>query len=164
MKEKKFIADLMYGKLARYLRILGYDTRYPRFLIDDEIIDLAKEEGRIVLTADKQLYKKSIEAGVIAIYLKEKPIHYLLNKLYCEGLIRLEIDLRKTRCPRCNYPLTPISKPPLRIHKHEHGDMIYFICKNCGSIYWIGGHWNNIKKVVMEAKKIGCHRARGADS
>jgi uncharacterized protein with PIN domain len=155
MNREKFIVDLMYGKLARYLRILGYDTRYPRYLTDNDIIDLARKEERTILTADKQLYKKAVQTSVPAIYLEEKPIQHLLNRLYCLGLIRLEIDLRKTRCPRCNHPLTIISEPPLRVHEQKHG-MIYFICKNCGSIYWIGRHWDNIKKVIEEAKRIGC--------
>ena len=153
--DNKFIVDLMLGKLARYLRILGYDTHYPRFETDSEILRKALREGRILITRDRELYEKAIENGIESVFVKDVSLIYSLNRLYCLRLIKLEIDFSRTRCPRCNYPLKKASNPPLKMHL-KRKNMIYFICDNCGSIYWVGSHWKSIYQVLGEARSIGC--------
>ncbi len=155
VKQPKFIVDLMLGKLARYLRIMGYDTLYPFFLTDDEIVDKAFRENRIVLTRDYGLFSSCRKRGIESVLIREDNIVGQLNQLYCLGLVSLEIDPLNSRCPRCNHPLRVTRKPPLKVHS-ENGDKLYFICDGCGSIYWIGRHWRTIRKILGDAYAIGC--------
>ncbi|MGB9623073.1 MAG: Mut7-C RNAse domain-containing protein, partial [Candidatus Bathyarchaeia archaeon] len=63
----KFLLDSMFGSLARWLRICGYDAEYLKNIQDDEIIQRSLAEKRIILTRDKLLYKKAIKAGAYAL-------------------------------------------------------------------------------------------------
>lgn len=76
----KFIADMMLGRLARWLRLYGYDTRYG-VEDDDEIISIAKKEGRIILTRDFELVKKARKLGIDAIYVESNSIEEQMPNL-----------------------------------------------------------------------------------
>lgn len=63
LKEPSFLADAMLGSVARKLRIFGFDTLYIAHARDDEILKTGIEQGRVILTADKELFKRVVKAG-----------------------------------------------------------------------------------------------------
>ncbi len=164
LTNKKFITDLMLGKLARYMRILGYDTIYPRYVTDEDIIARALKEKRVIITRDKALYARAVKKGIEAVLIKGINVKDALSQLYSKGFIQLDVDLEKTRCPRCNHLLKKVEEPPLKTHPKDMRKKYYFICEKCGSIYWIGKHWRNILETIEEARRNGNTRARGSDS
>lgn len=138
----------MLGKLARYLRILGYDTYYSSELKDSELLEVCNM-GRILLTSDKGLYQTAVKRSCQGYLIPPGvPMPKLLAMLAKEGLIELNIDIRKSRCPICNGELAKDTDearlPTLRRETYK--------CNNCGNIYWIGSHWRTLLRVLNEAK------------
>lgn len=141
----------MLGKLARYLRILGYDTIYNQDLDDNDLLDISKKEGRIILTRDRKLKENAERENVRCILIeKSSPIWLALKQLKNEVSIELNFDIEVTRCPLCNGELKKTDRPQLAYHKFSN-KYSYYICTKCGSIYWEGKHLINIKRVLNEA-------------
>ena len=153
----KFIADGMLGKLTRWLRMLGQDVQYSNKLDDDELIVMAKKEHRILLTRDMELYQRAVAKGVDAFYIEGQTEAAKLAELAKRFDIPLEIDLKRSRCPRCNTKIRPTPKEKLA-GKVEKNTFIYYDefwkCPKCGHIYWQGAHWGRIRATLEEAKKF----------
>ncbi|AFH42291.1 MULTISPECIES: Mut7-C RNAse domain-containing protein [Fervidicoccus] len=152
--EKRFIVDCMLGNVARYLRILGYDTLYEIDISDDEIIEKAKKEDRIIITKDNLLWKKALSDGANAFLVKKSYSNTkdILCELKKNGLISLKFSPHNSRCPLCNGKLMiSINQPLLKIHKNSEM-RVYFVCQSCGNIYWIGKHFKNILKTLEDAE------------
>jgi len=150
--DAKFLLDSMFGSLARWLRICGYDAEYIKNIQDDEIIQRSLAEKRIILTRDKLLYKKAIKAGAYALQIEGdndvERLSFISNKL---GIL---LEPSQSRCPVCGGFLTYSDKNFLkdRIPRmtYEHYND-FWVCDSCGKIYWKGSHWKNILKTVNEA-------------
>jgi uncharacterized protein with PIN domain len=112
----QFVADAMLGKLARWLRIMGYDTLCAADMPvdDDDLINIALDEKRILLTRDKDLYHRAIDAGVRAIYVASTDIVSQLVQLVKLADLELRDEPAKTICPSCNGSLMPVSKFEVR--------------------------------------------------
>ena len=153
----KFIADGMLGKLTRWLRMLGQDVQYSNKLDDAELIAIAKKERRILLTRDMELYKRAVAKGVDAFYIEGQTEAAKLAELTKRFDFSLEIDLKRSRCPRCNTKIRPTPKEKLA-GKVEKNTFIYYDefwkCPRCGHIYWQGAHWGRILATLEKAKKI----------
>ena len=150
MTEIKFIADVMLGRLAKWLRILGYDTAYIRNIRDTELIRLSLAECRMVLTRDTRLIKKK---GV-KNYLFITDDHFVaqLKQVVSE----LHIPYSKntfSRCIICNEHLLSFSKDaacnivPEYVCKTED---IFGRCPECHRIYWKGTHYKEMERVLRE--------------
>jgi len=144
MDKTKFIADCMLGKLARWLRILGFDTQYVRYLNDTQLLAQARFQNRILLTKDTLLYKKAKEQGyLVNSVIIEEQIKEILN------YFQLLPNLAWSRCPHCNVPLenpnqkSQITRIPLYVLCNFP---VLKICPQCGQSFWPGTHWNNILK------------------
>jgi len=147
MRVVKFVVDHMLGKLAKYLRFMGYDTYYPTGrMSDDEIMEIARKEGRILLTRDKELAKRS--GG---IYIKsenyEEQLKFVINRFH------LNTDSLLSRCSICNVPLVKVGKREIKDkvpeYVYEHQDEFY-MCPKCGRIYWYGSHTERIERKIRE--------------
>ena len=139
----------MLGTLAKWLRICGYDTEYVREENDDEIIEKAKEEGRVVITRDKELFRRCKNA----ILVESNGIEEQLQKVFKEANISINEENLLTRCTLCNVPVEEIEKekvegkvPP---HAYEIHDE-FWICPKCKRIYWMGTHWENMEKMIKK--------------
>jgi len=147
----KFICDEMLGSMAKWLRILGYDAKYVKDMEDEEIARIAREEKRILLTRDKKLASKCKNS----VYLENNGLREQLKKLIKE--IGLEINEKNllTRCIICNERVEKIEKEKVRgkvpEHVYESHDEFY-ICPKCKRIYWIGTHFENMKKFIESIK------------
>ena len=138
----------MLGKLAKYLRFMGYDTYYPNGnLSDNELIKIAKEEGRIIITRDKELARRSNGSFLKSDNYKEQLKEVIEN-------FNLNADNLLSRCSICNEPLVPVKKEEIRnkvpAYIYEHNDEFY-MCPKCHRIYWYGTH---TEKIEREIKKI----------
>ena len=158
----KFIADGMLGKLTRWLRMLGHDVTYSNTLNDVELIVMAKKERRILLTKDLELYQRATAKGIDAFYVEGRTEAERLAELAKRFDISLVIDLKNSRCPRCNTKLRSTPKEKLA-GKVERNTFAYYDdfwkCPKCGHIYWQGAHWGRIHATLEEAeenlKKLG---------
>ena len=154
--EPKFIVDGMLGTVARWLRILGYDTVYDKNAEDWLIIRRAELEGRIIITRDKSLNNKAVKQGVKSILIWEEDIADVLAHVAVIAGIRLSVDFSKTRCPEDNTPLVKVDKelvknsvPPAVYRVHSD----FWMCPRCGKVYWIGKHWRMIEVILKRARE-----------
>jgi len=138
----------MLGSLAKWLRIIGYDTVYERDKNDDEILERARTEGRYLLTRDKLLAQK---AGQDGLYIISDAISEQVRQV--TQAFRLNFDEKGTRCALCSGELVIITKeeasssvPPRSLSMTDE----FFKCSRCGQVFWKGTHWNNILKKLSE--------------
>jgi uncharacterized protein with PIN domain len=145
----KFIADRMLGKLARELRMLGYDTVYYRGESTYPLMKLAREEGRVILTRHTQLGPKRPEDRVITIT-EDKP-SLQLRELIQKKIISLHENPFFSRCLECN---TLLNEIPREEAEGEVPDFIFyqqkafFRCSQCSRIYWQGSHQDHMQKKI----------------
>lgn len=140
----KFIVDTMLGKLARWLRALGYDTVYPRAAEDDRLLSLARAEARILLTRDARLAR---EAGPLGLLVSAERLELQLS----EVLERLNLAPTEhgllSRCLDCNGLLEERPKEAARglVPEYVFSTQERFVgCPNCGKVYWQGSHADRI--------------------
>jgi len=148
LREAKFILDVHLGKLARLVRMLGFDCIYETDLEDKTIIKIAKKEKRIILTRDKGLLKdKTITHGH---WVREtEPKKQLKEILSLYDLFKKVEPF--TRCMECNGRIVETDKssildklPPKTKDYFE----IFYICTQCKNIYWEGSHYENMKEFI----------------
>ena len=156
----RFLADAMLGRLAEWLRILGYDTISAEDLSivdDDYLLDIAEDEDRVLLTKDKQLHEKARKEGVKSVLVEGKDVEHQLAFLVRKGYVELRDVPSLERCPKCNGVLRKASKSevkgqvPMGVYM-SHDE--FWICTNCGQIYWKGSHWKRMKEFVERVKEI----------
>lgn len=131
----------MVGKLARWLRVLGFDTSYSNTYLDEDIVRIAEGEGRVILTRDTGLAARRNRARCILIESGD------YKEQIRQVLRTFNIDLQAlgvfSRCIECNVPLTDVGKesivhdvPPYVYRTQER----FARCVSCGRIYWRGTH------------------------
>jgi len=151
----KFIADSMLGKLARWLRMLGHDVTYNIQLNDNDLLELAKKENRVLLTKDLELYKRANGKDIDALYLEGKSESERLAEVAKRYISILEIDMEKSHCPVCNTKLKATPKDQLSGEIEKNTFTYYdkfWKCPNCGQVYWQGAHWKQITNTLKEAQ------------
>jgi hypothetical protein len=148
LREPRFVADAHLGGLARMLRMLGFDTLYDNHIHDDDIVDIAEREGRIVLSRDRELLKRrSVTHGC---YLHAQKSEQQLREI----VERLDL-VRSARpfslCLHCNTPLRAVDKASV-LERLPPRVQIYYerfsTCDQCGRVYWEGSHWRNMQRVL----------------
>jgi uncharacterized protein with PIN domain len=156
----KFIMDRMLGRLSRWLRLLGYDTLEIRKQEneDDLLIELAENEGRILVSRDRLLVRKALKKGIIAYLIQSSEINEQLKEMHREFDIRFEPEM--DRCTLCNSAIRKARPDEMALAGKK--DYVYqarlesgtefWICDNCGQVYWQGKHWKNIIETVEKLK------------
>ncbi len=152
-KAPQFIVDSMLGRLARWLRILGFDTWYFREIEDRELVKIHGETGRILLTRDTRLVERR---GIGR--------HVLVDSDRWQAQLRqvvraLSLDVRQermlTRCLLCNRPLERMRPEEAfgRIPDYVAGSTSMFCaCKSCGKVYWAGTHRKRMDEVISRLR------------
>jgi len=151
------VADGMLGKLARWLRMLGYDVAYSNNYADGQLLEIAVAEDRVLLTHDLELYQHAAVKGICAHYLQGETGEQKLAELARRFSVKLQIDMSTSRCPKCNTPVSPTvrSKVAGRVEKSTFDNYEQFWeCPKCGQIYWQGAHWTRIQKSLQLAERI----------
>jgi uncharacterized protein with PIN domain len=145
----KFIADAMLGRLAKWLRILGFDVLYYPDIDDRRIVRISREQERTILTRDTQLLKRKGLPGVI--FINKDDVFEQLTQL------KEQLDFSQAapsvRCVECNGFLDEVSqKEEIR---NLVPDFVYlnspsFVrCRDCGKVYWEGSHRKKIRKKLL---------------
>jgi uncharacterized protein len=150
-----FILDGMLGKLTRWLRMMGHDAKYSTTLQDNELLAIAKQEKRVLLTRDLALYQQGTTKGVEAFYVEGTTEPERLAEISARFGIAIVIDLEQSRCPKCNTKLATAPKEEIA-EKVEKNTLLHYSefwrCPNCGAVYWQGAHWTKIRETLEEAK------------
>ena len=145
---QKFVLDVHLGKLARLLRLLGFDTLYQNDFSDKEIIAFAREQERIVLTRDVGLLKhKIIQCGYwLRSQLSPEQAKEVIRRFALAGSIR-----PFSRCLVCNGLLEPVAKERV-LDQLPANTIMYFTdfyqCTNCKQVYWKGSHYEKMIQTV----------------
>jgi uncharacterized protein with PIN domain len=150
LRETRFVLDGHLGRLARYLRMVGFDARWRNECSDEELTRIAAEEHRIILTRDRGLLMR--RAVTHGHWVRESvPKRQLAEILSRFDLYRSIAPFR--RCLRCNALLQPVPKeivaerlpPGVRQQRHE-----FRTCPSCGRVYWKGSHYSRMARLVAE--------------
>jgi uncharacterized protein with PIN domain len=136
------------GKLASYLRMLGFDTFYKNDLSDDEIISRSKEEMRIILTRDLGILKNGqVHRGYFIR--QQKPV-YQAHEIIWKFNLNKQI-LPFTRCMKCNGLFTRVKKDCIKTlvpPKAYQFFQDFYQCEVCRRIYWKGSHYEKMLKTI----------------
>ncbi|MCB9027502.1 MAG: Mut7-C RNAse domain-containing protein [Bacteroidales bacterium] len=142
----RFILDVHLGRLAKYLRLCGFDTLFSTLYEDREIIETSMMEERIILTRDKLLLKdKRVKRGYLirSQYYREQ-LKEVFERFNLKEHVRLF-----TRCITCNTLLETVSKEEISDRLLADTSRYYMEfkrCPTCDRIYWAGSHYDNMKK------------------
>lgn len=151
LRRTRFVLDVHLGTLARYLRLLGFDTLYRNDYDDHEIVRVAKDQQRIILTRDKGLLKhRAVTRGRWIRH--TRPLEQLRETL---AAFDLAGSVRPfTRCAVCNGGLRPLGRRkaadlvPARVRERQDK---FAHCTVCGRIYWPGTHTMRLRKALQGA-------------
>ena len=149
----KFFADHMLGKLAKELRMLGYDTIYYQGENTYPLIKLAREEGRVILTRNRKLIPKRPEDRIIRV-MEDNPL-LQLRELIQKRYISLNEENFFSRCLLCNVLIDEIPKEEAEGKVPDfifYQQKTFYRCPQCGRIYWPGSHQENMQKKVDELR------------
>jgi uncharacterized protein with PIN domain len=145
----RFAADRMLGKLAKWLRFLGYDTTYSNDLSEDEYLAQVNE-GRILLTRNTRLKHKVAQDQLV--FIKDNDPKVQLQEVIGRLHLRPEPERFFTRCTLCNEVLEPTEGADVygRVPDYiwtAHGR--FSRCDRCGKLYWKGSHLERNRKEMM---------------
>ena len=154
LRETRFILDVHLGKLARYLRMLGFDCAYGRDWHDDAIIDRSLADRRIILTRDLGILKqRRVTHGY---WLRHRKPRQQLR----EVLLALDLSgqLRPfTRCMDCNGEVSGVDRATVRdrIKPEIFRQFSEFRqCQDCGKVYWRGTHYRRMLRLIDQVAGI----------
>jgi uncharacterized protein with PIN domain len=144
----RFFADAMLGRLARWLRLLGFDCAYEREIPDAELVRRAVDEERIVLTRDRALPEEWRIPGILV--LASEALREQLREVLARFALAPEIRLF-SRCNVCNLPLraAPRSEVGARVPPRVLAAREAFAeCPGCRRVFWQASHTQRIERVV----------------
>jgi uncharacterized protein with PIN domain len=148
LRRTRFVLDVHLGRLARYLRLLGFDATYRRDFGDEELAAIAAAEDRLLLSRDRPLVAR-----------RELLRAYLVTATApCEQAVEVvrRCDLNRQvqpfrRCLMCNTEVTIVAAESIAAPLPEwvratHHEVRR--CPGCGRVYWRGGHWRRMQRLV----------------
>lgn len=146
LRKTAFVVDVNLGKLARLLRLLGFDTLFDNAYEDKEIVEISVAQKRIILTRDRRLlYARQVTYGYW--------VRSVIPKQQLEEVVA-RFDLRSLikpfhRCIACNGLIDFVEKQKvlhlLELKTKKYYD-IFYRCRDCGKVYWQGSHIGHIKE------------------
>jgi uncharacterized protein with PIN domain len=145
---RRFAADAMLGRLARWLRLFGFDCAYDAATTDEEIARLAMSEGRTLLTRDRRLPEEWWIPDVYVVHAEdvEGQLAEVVRRFDLATSVRV-----LTRCSACNRPLRPaaraevLGRVPPRVLESQDA---FFECSACRRVYWEGSHAARIRALA----------------
>jgi hypothetical protein len=152
LREPKFIPDVHLGKLARYLRMAGFDVLYKNNVTDNDLVKISLDEKRTILTRDRDILKRNeINHGYwVRNKTAEDQFKEVIERFQLKNLIN-----EFTRCLECNTLLNKVDKEnvisqlPPKV-KEWHNE--FYECPGCKKIYWKGSHYERMKLIISDIK------------
>ncbi len=150
----KFIIDRTLGKLAKWLRILGYDAVYWRSGDLDGLLRRAHKESRVLITKDTKLYRR--KGSLKALLIREDNPFLQMREVIHH--FRLPIQKKKlfSRCLACNTPLVDVDPEEIKDEVPEyifHTHQEFSRCPSCRKVYWAGTHYEHMSEMVERLKE-----------
>jgi hypothetical protein len=159
--ETRFVVDTTLGKLAKWLRGLGFDTTVFRGRDLHQLVQISQREKRIIVTRNRRLEAKRFLGNIIVVR-EDQPDHQVRVVLHTLGL-RLDPGRFLSRCLLCNALLETMGRaeaegrvPEFVFHTHQ----VFHRCPTCHRIYWEGTHPTNMKRKIdklLESAKAPRH-------
>jgi uncharacterized protein with PIN domain len=149
----KFLLTKELGRLAKWLRILGFDTAYSKESKAGTLIIDALREERIIITRNHRL---PAGRGVRIVVIEAEKIKAQLGEILAAFKIKPDPEEMFTRCILCNEELQAAEKEKVkdRVPEYVYKTQEEFItCPKCKRIYWQGTHWGNVEKTLKEIVK-----------
>ena len=150
------MVDVNVGRLAKWLRVMGYDTLFVPNVDDTELLRIAREQKRIALTRDRHIMeRRAVRASQVEVVLLQSDDFREQMKQVTEDL---GLDFQKgfSLCIECNVALQEIGKesiqdrvPPFVYRTQDQ----FLVCPDCRKLYWRGTHWQNMKKELVGFRK-----------
>lgn len=148
--EPRFVLDVHLGRLARYLRLLGFDSAYANDRSDDALLAMSRNENRILLTRDVGLLERAalVHGGFLHETDPRRQVREVLDRFRIQDRIA-----PLTRCARCNGLIGPAT--PALARGHVPGGVLrehrrFSRCHDCGQVYWPGGHLTRLRARMAE--------------
>jgi uncharacterized protein with PIN domain len=154
LRETRFILDAHLGKLARHLRLAGFDSLWRNDYGDEEIVSIAVAQKRVILTRDKGILKRSVvqRGHFVRETDSEKQLAEIIRAFQLEHALR-----SFTRCRECNAPLQEIAKDSLEGRVPEKVRLAldrFNECPQCRRIFWEGSHYERMRRVLHGIAQI----------
>jgi len=155
LRQPRFVLDVHLGRLARYLRLLGFDTLWSNDTSDEQLVALSLGEGRILLTRDRGLLKRrAVTHGYLVRGTSRRAqIVEVLRRFDLFGAIDAF-----SRCLVCNGLLERMAKSevdPLLPPRTRRDYQEFWRCPDCGRVYWPGSHFDRLSAVVDDLRRQG---------
>jgi uncharacterized protein len=144
----RFLADVMLGRLARWLRALGYDTLYDATFDDAPLADMARQQDRILLTRDVELTRRR---KLRVLLIDDDKVMLQLRQVV--RAFDLSDTAAFTRCIECNAELQELDYADASTLVPSYVYQIqtrFRRCPHCGKVYWRGTHWTRMHNVLRE--------------
>lgn len=152
LRESKFVLDVHLGKLARYMRMLGFDSIYKNNYEDDELVSVSLNDNRTILTRDREILKRNeVDHGY---WVRNENAERQLKEIVERFQLRNQIK-EFTRCIECNSILEETDKQkvidriPQKVNEWYNR---FFICQGCKRIYWEGSHYEKMTALIKKLK------------
>ncbi|MCW8125149.1 Mut7-C RNAse domain-containing protein [Microbulbifer halophilus] len=148
LRNPRFVFDCHLGRLARYLRMLGFDTLFYRQCDDDTLLEISVSDGRILLSRDRGLLKRRrLRRGYFVRATRpRRQIAEVVERLQLQGKFR-----PFSRCIACNGPLHPVASQGVQHLLRENTRRYFrhfFQCRDCARVYWKGSHYQHMEQLV----------------
>jgi uncharacterized protein with PIN domain len=144
----RFVADVMLGRLAKWLRIAGFDVLYSNRFSDDELVRLSSGEGRILLSRDTRLLVRRVVSRFI--FLESEDVRAQLRQVLRSTRIT-HLPALLSRCLSCNEPLAEVPREsvsdlvPAYVFRTQSN---FKACPSCRKIYWAGTHRQSVMRTL----------------
>jgi hypothetical protein len=151
--QPKFVVDINVGRLAKWLRVMGYDTLFPEERGDNELVRIALREDRVLVTRDAEIARRrAARLGQMTVaFIQKDDLRSQLRQLVRE--LHLDPAGGFSRCVLCNETLQPVSKqdvasrlPPYVLRTQRE----FSQCQECRRVYWPGTHWTNMMSELSQ--------------
>lgn len=149
----KFILTRELGRLAKWLRILGFDTEYYNKDNISSLIIQALRDNRIIITRNSRLPRS---AGLKIVLVSSERLKEQVPEVLAALKIKLSDDKMFTRCIICNRELVSVEKETVKDKVPEYvfkTQEEFVACPGCERIYWQGTHWGNVAKSLKEISR-----------
>lgn len=161
LERVRFVLDVHLGKLATYLRLLGFDTLYRDDYTDAELARISSLEKRVLLTRDRGLLKRGVVIYGYAVRSGD-PEEQTAEIVERFGLSSSIAPLE--RCPRCNGEIASVEKAVVRERIPYYTGLYYdkfAECESCRQIYWKGAHYERIRSLIDRVGERSSQRSEG---